>query len=228
VKLLRVLQEGEVERLGSSAPVAVDVRLVAATQVDLMDLVRAGRFREDLYYRLDVVSLRLPPLREREDDIALLAATFLTLHGARHGREIAGIEPRAQQALMQWPFPGNVRELSHAIERAVVLCPDGGSLRYEDLPPAIRGSDGDGNAQQATLSFRIGQMTLPQMERAAIDATMAHVGGDKVQAAKLLGVSLRTMYRRLDEKPGVEAADSEGDPSAPGDRAVQPVDPEEG
>jgi two-component system response regulator HydG len=207
VKLLRVLQEGEIERLGGSGTIAVDVRVVAATHVDLQERVRAGTFREDLYYRLDVVTLRLPPLREREGDIALLAHAWLAIHSARHGRRIEGFEPRALQALATWRYPGNVRELSHAIERAVVLCPDGSALRFDDLPPAIKEHAGASTPAE-TLSFRVGQMTLPQMERAAIDATMAFVHGDKVQAAKLLGVSLRTLYRRLDEKPGVE--DEEG------------------
>jgi two-component system response regulator HydG len=203
VKLLRVLQEGEVERLGGSAPVAVDVRVVAATHVDLHERVRRGTFREDLYYRLDVVTLRLPPLREREGDVPLLASAWLAIHSARHERTIDGIEPRALQALTAWRYPGNVRELSHAIERAVVLCPDGSPLRLEDLPPAIQEAAGVVSPVE-TLSFRVGHMTLPQLERAAIDATMGFVHGDKVQAAKLLGVSLRTLYRRLDEKPGIE------------------------
>jgi two-component system response regulator HydG len=212
VKLLRALQEGEIERLGGQAPVKVDVRVVAATHVDLQERVKQGRFREDLYYRLDVVSLRVPPLREREGDVALLASTFLTRHAARHGRRIEGFEPRALWALSSWSWPGNVRELSHAIERAVVLCPEGSALRFDDLPPVVRdASPGDVAAAERVLHFRVGQMTLPQMERAAIDATMAFVGGDKVQAAKLLGLSLRTLYRRLDEKPGAAAADGGDD-----------------
>jgi two-component system response regulator HydG len=214
VKLLRALQEGEIERLGGQGPVKVDVRVVAATHVDLRERVKEGRFREDLYYRLDVVSLRVPPLREREGDVAVLASTFLTRHAARHGRRIDGFEPRALLALSSWSWPGNVRELSHAIERAVVLCPDGAALRFDDLPPAVRdASPGDAVVADKLLHFRVGQMTLPQMERAAIDATMAFVGGDKVQAAKLLGLSLRTLYRRLDEKTGAATdagADDDG------------------
>jgi len=206
VKLLRALQEGEIERLGGTSVVRVDVRVVAAAQHDLLERVKAGTFREDLYYRLDVVSLTLPPLREREGDVVVLVHAFMAIHAARHDRRIDGVEPRAMQALLAWPFPGNVRELSHAIERAVVLCPDGSSLRFEDLPPALKAHGGAGATE--VLTFRVGQMTLPQLERAAIDATMTLVRGDKVQAAKLLGVSLRTLYRRLDEKPGVEDDDS--------------------
>ena len=228
VKLLRALHDREIERLGGSAAHKVDVRVVAATDVDLQALVASGRFRADLYSRLDVVSLRLPPLRERDGDIALLASAWLAVHSARHGRVIAGFEPLALHALTTWSYPGNVRELSHAVERAVVLCPDGAAIRFDDLPTAIKvgaraaiagghadddsvGGDVGVAVDATTLQFRVGQMTLPQLERAAIDATMAFVHGDKVQAAKLLGVSLRTLYRRLDEKPGVEV-DDEGTP----------------
>lgn len=210
VTLLRVLQDGAVD--AGDGPVPVDVRVVAATWSELPDRVKEGRFREDLSWSLDVVSVRLPPLRQREGDVALLAATFLTLHAARHGRGLpersdgstttAGFEPRALQALSSWSYPGNVRELSHAVERAVLLCPDGHALRFDDLPPAIRAAENDEAAR--FLTFRIGQMSLAQMERAAIDATMVFAARDKVQAAKLLGLSLRTLYRRLGEKPGVE------------------------
>jgi two-component system response regulator HydG len=202
-QLLRVLQEASVDQDGAVVP--VDVRVVAASTVELPLRVKEGRFREDLSWSLDVVGLRLPPLRERDGDTALLAASFLTVHAARHGRAIDGFEPRALHALTTWSYPGNVRELSHAVERAVVLCPDGSPLRFDDLPPAIRAAEHDDGA--GVLTFRIGQMSLPQMERAAIDATMVFCAGDKVQAAKLLGLSLRTLYRRLGEKPGIEADD---------------------
>ncbi len=216
VTLLRTLHDGEIER--ASGRRRIDVRVVAATDVDLQALVTAGRFRADLFAQLDVVSLRLPPLRERDGDIVLLATAWLAVHSARHGRVIAGFEPLALHALTTWHYPGNVRELSHAVERAVVLCPDNATIRFEDLPAAIKAgvrvADNDSDVvgvvgagvvgEVSTLRFRVGQMTLPQLERAAIDATMAFVAGDKVQAAKLLGVSLRTLYRRLDEKPGVE------------------------
>ncbi len=204
VTLLRLLQDGVVD--GGDGPVPIDVRVVAATWSELSQRVAEGRFREDLSWSLDVASVRLPPLREREGDVALLAAAFLTLHAARHDRHMPegaqGFEPRALQALSSWTYPSNVRELSHAVERAVLLCPDGHALRFDDLPPAIRAAENDETAR--FLTFRIGQMSLPQMERAAIDATMIFVAGDKVQAAKLLGLSLRTLYRRLGEKPGID------------------------
>lgn len=231
VKLLRALQDREIERAGNRGVVfAVDVRVVATSDVDLDALVAAGRFRADLRAQLDVVALSLPALRDRDGDIAVLASAWLAIHSARHGRVIAGFEPLALHALTTWSWPGNVRELSQAIERAVVLWPEHGPLRFDDLPAIIKnatqqragqgvvdvGGDNVGDvggaaavvaADARTLQFRVGQMTLPQLERAAIDATMAFVAGDKVQAAKLLGVSLRTLYRRLDEKPGVEVDD---------------------
>ncbi len=207
--LLRALQEKTVEKDKEAVAVAVDVRLVAGSAVEPAERVKEGRFREDLSWSLDVVGLRLPPLRAREGDVAVLAASFLAVHAARHGRAIDGFEPRALAALTRWTYPGNVRELSHAVERAVVLCPDGSPLRFDDLPPALRAAADDDSA--SVLTFRIGQMSLPQIERAAIDATMVFCAGDKVQAAKLLGLSLRTLYRRLGEKPGAFTADDADD-----------------
>jgi two-component system response regulator HydG len=209
VKLLRVLQEGEIERLGGTSPVRVDVRVVAATHVDLKERVKSGAFREDLYYRLDVITLRLPPLRERDGDVPVLAMHFLKRLAERHHKRVSAIEPRALQALTSWSFPGNVRELENAIERAVVLAP-GETLRFEDLPAQLHGlgtpatqstpqgaQGADGTGQ--TLTFRVGQ-TLEQIERACIDATLRHTAGDKALTAKLLGLSLRTLYRRLGER----------------------------
>lgn len=206
VALLRLVQDGAIDGEGDGV-VDADVRVVAASTVEVAARVKEGRFREDLSWALDVVGVRVPPLREREGDVPVLAAAFLQIHAARHGRSISSMEPEAKDALSSWSFPGNVRELSHAIERAVVLCPDGLPLRFDDLPPALRAHHGDDNAK--ALTFRIGQMSLPQMERAAIDATMVFCAGDKVQAAKLLGLSLRTLYRRLGEKPALEHDDDE-------------------
>ncbi len=200
VKLLRVLQEGQIERLGSSEAVNVDVRVVAATHVDLKERVAEGRFREDLYYRLDVVSIELPPLRERDGDIPVLAMHFLKRFSDKHNKTVVSIEQRALDALSSWRFPGNVRELENAVERAVVLS-SGDSLRFDDLPASLREQGGtvepsDGGDR---ISFRVG-VTMSHLERAAIDATLRYAKGDKKLAAKLLGISLRTIYRRLEEK----------------------------
>ena len=209
-KLLRALQEGEIERLGGTSAVKVDVRVVAATHVDLRERVKQGLFREDLYYRLDVITVRLPPLREREGDIPLLAAHFLKKLTLRHGKRVQGFEPRALEALSSWGFPGNVRELENAVERAVVLCP-GDTLRLADLPAPIQEAAALGGAPAGdghTLTFRVGQ-TMEQIERAAIDATLRHTGGDKQLSAKLLGISLRTLYRRLGERSPDAGVDEE-------------------
>jgi len=199
VKLLRVLQEGEIERLGGQAPVKVDVRLIAATHVDLKAAVEEGRFREDLYYRLDVIRIDLPPLRQRAGDIPLLAMHFLKRFAERHQKNVHTIEQAALDALCRWRFPGNVRELENAIERAVVLCP-ASALRLEDLPDAIRAQGPEsGGTLDEIIPFRVG-MQLEQIEKAAIEATLRHTEGDKKLAARLLGISLRTLYRRLEER----------------------------
>ena len=209
VKLLRVLQEGEIERLGGSAPVSVDVRVVAATHVDLKERVRSGQFREDLYYRLDVITLKLPALRERDGDVPVLAMHFLKRLSERHKKSVTQIEPRAWAALSSWSYPGNVRELENAVERAVVLAA-GDTLKLEHLPAqfhdAVDAAQTTSSSSGPALTFRVGQ-TLEVIERAAIDATLRHTNGDKALTAKLLGVSLRTLYRRLGEKgdaPGVD------------------------
>jgi two-component system, NtrC family, response regulator HydG len=198
VKLLRVIQEGEVERLGGRTN-KVDLRLVAATNQDLKQAVKEGRFREDLYYRLYVIPIRVPPLRERRDDILLLAEHFLRLYAERNGRQLAGISRAAADALVRYDWPGNVRELENTIERAVVLCRTA-TIEAEDLPAEVRagsGNDTDGKS----LTFAIGT-PLGEIERRVIHATLSHVGGDKRLCAQLLGIATRTIYRRLEEERG--------------------------
>jgi two-component system response regulator HydG len=196
-KLLRVLQDGVVERLGGTQPVQVDVRIVAATNRDLASEVRAGRFREDLFYRLDVVTVRLPALRERREDVPLLAAAFLRQFSERNGRTVAGYSDAALQALCAYDWPGNVRELQHAVERAVVLC-RGDVIDLADLPDAVRGA-GSGRLPppSSTLSIAVGT-PLEEIERIVIRETLRHTRGDKNLAARLLKVAPRTIYRKLD------------------------------
>jgi len=196
VKLLRVLQEGEVERLGGRT-LKVDLRLVAATNQDLRAAVREGRFREDLYYRLNVIAVPIPPLRDRRDDIPLLAEHFLQRYAARNNRHLSGFSRAAAEALARHEWPGNVRELENTVERAVVLS-RGSAIEIDDLPPEVRsggGVAGDGR----TLSFVVGT-PLEEIERRVIHATLAHVGGDKRLCAQLLGIATRTIYRRLEEE----------------------------
>jgi two-component system response regulator HydG len=219
VKLLRVLQEGEVERLGGRT-IKVDLRLVAATNQDLRAAVREGRFREDLYYRLNVIAVPIPPLRDRRDDVPLLSEHFLRLYAARNGRQLAGFSRAAAEAMSRYDWPGNVRELENTVERAVVLS-RGSAIELDDLPPEVRtgGSDhGDGR----TLSFAVGT-PLEEVERRVIHATLAHVGGDKRLCAQLLGIATRTIYRRLEEERGEERPEERNDaPAATGPTGASP------
>lgn len=196
-KLLRVLQEGEIERLGSSGrPVAVDLRVVVATNRDLQKDVRDGRFREDLYYRLNVISVGIPPLRERRDDIPLLVEHFLQVYRERNNKPIASVASAAMQRLLTYQWPGNVRELENAIERAVVL---GRSsfLEEADLPTELRDFVPMPHASPGSLSFPIGT-PLEEIEQRVIQETLRHTRGDKRLAAQLLGIATRTIYRKLD------------------------------
>ena len=186
-KLLRVIETGDVERVGSSKMRHVDVRLVSATNADLQAAVRAGRFREDLLFRLNTVEIQLPPLRERREDIPLLARHFLTQHARRYGKALNGLDAGALQALLDHPWPGNVRELDHAIERAVLLV-RGDAIRLQDL--GLRPASADGTPD-------LGRMTLDDAERMLIQRALQHAGGNVSEAAKALGVSERTLYLRI-------------------------------
>ena len=192
-KLLRVLQEGEFERLGGTKTVKVDVRIVAATNQDLALLVRERRFREDLYYRLNVITIEIPPLRERGEDIPLLAQHFLRVHAAKNHRELQGFTEAALDKLRAYPWPGNVRELEHAVERAVILT-RGNLIDLADLPPAVS------QAEPATrvVSIPVG-MPLDEVEQRLIEETLRLTKGNKELAAKLLGIASRTIYRKLKE-----------------------------
>ena len=199
VKLLRVLQEGEIERLGGTQTVRVDVRLVAATNKDLVKEVAEGRFREDLYYRLNVVEVRVPALASRREDIPLLADAFLRRHAAKNGKVIRGFSPEAVGILENYAWPGNVRELEHAVERAVVLA-RGEVLEAADLPESVRKGP-LGAASQ--LVIPIGT-PMEEIERRVIHETLRHTKGDKNLAARLLGIAARTIYRKL-ERDGAAA-----------------------
>jgi two-component system response regulator HydG len=198
VKLLRVLQDGVVERLGGTQPVQVDVRIVAASNKDLAAEARAGRFREDLFYRLDVVAVRLPALRERREDVPLLASAFLRRLAEKHGKPIRGFTPAALAALEACDWPGNVRELEHAVERAVVLC-RGETVDAADLPEAVRRASPGAPpaASPGAISIPVGT-PMEEVERLVIRETLRHTRGDKNLAAQILGIAARTIYRKLD------------------------------
>jgi two-component system, NtrC family, response regulator HydG len=214
VKLLRVLQEGEIERLGGSGkPRSIDVRIVAATNVNLAEEVKAGRFREDLYYRLNVIPVNVPPLRDRRDDIPLLAQHFVQVYADKNGKSIAGISPKATERLVEYGWPGNVRELENAIERAVVLTRGNGAIDEDALPREIRDAT-PGTVSATSLTFPIG-MPLAEIEMRVIHETLRHTRGDKRLTAKLLGIATRTIYRRL-EQPEEDGDDAgEPDPKDP-------------
>lgn len=193
VKLLRVLQDGEYERLGGTRTLTADVRVLAATNRDPEQAVAEGRLREDLYYRLNVIRLHIPPLRERREDIPLLARHFLAQRARRHGRTIRGIDPEALAALEHHGWPGNVRELENAIERAVVLAREEW-VRVADLPPVLRRAAPPAEGG-AWITVEVGT-PLAAVERRLIEATLRQCNGDRAVAARLLGITARTIYRR--------------------------------
>ena len=194
VKLLRLLQQGEYERVGGSRTLRADVRVVASTRLDLAEEVRSGRFRDDLYYRLNVVSLSLPPLRSRKGDIPALANHFLAVHGRARGRTLRGISPGALSALFAYDWPGNVRELETAVAQAAGAC-QGDMVGLDDLPTVLRGARPDEGAGSALIPGA----SLFEIEREAILRTLDAVGGSTARAAEMLGVSVRKIQYRLKE-----------------------------
>ena len=190
VKLLRVLQEGEFMRVGGTKPIKVDVRVICATNRDLAAEVKAGRFREDLYYRLNVIQINLPPLRERSGDIADLVLHYVGVLG---GSE-RSVSPDAMAALCRYRWPGNVRELRNVVERMLVLG-SGERIEVGDLPAEIVGSSPDASDQSGT--------SLAEMERRHIEAVLEACGGNKKVAAEKLGISRSTLYEKLRESEGV-------------------------
>jgi transcriptional regulator with GAF, ATPase, and Fis domain len=208
VRLLRVLQDGEFTRVGGSEIVKTDVRVIAASNVDLERAVETGTFRRDLFYRLSVFPIRLPPLRERPEDIHPLVIHFLEHYKQKTGRFISGISRDALQALVEYDWPGNVRELENAIERAIIIA-SGRQIELDDLPEAISRRVHDERAQvrreriEAANEGRAIQLeinvpsTIDEIERRAIEATLDYTGNDKTRAARALGIGRKTLYRKL-------------------------------
>ncbi len=188
VRLLRVLQERTIEPLGSVEAVKVDVRVVAATNRDLTELVRQKKFREDLYYRIRVIHLRIPQLRERREDIPLLIDHLIAKFNRLQGKEIAGVSEQVMACLMKHDYPGNVRELENVIEQAFVLC-RGGWIELNHLPPELRPA-----ADQAGTG---GPMTIRAMEEVLIQEALERHGGNQTKAARELGINPSTLYRKL-------------------------------
>jgi two-component system response regulator HydG len=202
VKLLRVLQEREFEPLGSTKTIHVDIRLIAATNKELEAEVKEGRFREDLFYRLNVVPIHLPPLRERKEDIPLLAEHFFQIYQEKNKKSVKGFLPKTIDTLMRYDWPGNIRELENVIERAILLCRSE-YISPKDLPPPLQGEE---VGEQPIISIPPG-MTLEQVEREAIIQTLEETGGNRTQTAQILGISRKTLQNKLKEY-GLEEKES--------------------
>ncbi len=209
VKLLRFLQEHEFERVGANQTTKVDVRIIAATNRNLRERVKQGHFREDLFYRLNVVAIEMPPLRTRSSDIGLLAQYFLARYAKENAKPISGLTDSALDKLLRYPWPGNVRELENAIERAVVIC-RGEMICSEDL--ALTNAEESGKAQAAQDYPPVPGASLAAVERFAILKTLEYVGGSTSKAAEILGISPRKIQYKLQAylKPA-EATDDFGD-----------------
>lgn len=200
IKLLRFLGERTFERVGSNKTMVADVRLVAATNRDLSAMVKAGTFREDLYFRLSVVPIQLPPLRERTGDVVLLAQHFLLESAAENGKVVKGFTVEAMEALSGYGWPGNVRELRTAVEHAVVLC-RGETIGLRDLPPSVRRSveNGSGTGAEGGIPSLAepGELTVREAERQLIIRALRESNGNRTEAARRIGVSRRTLHRKL-------------------------------
>jgi two-component system response regulator HydG len=197
VKLLRVLETGEIVRVGTNEAIKVNVRLISATNRDLSEAIAGGTFRQDLFHRLKVVSVKLPPLRTRREDIPLLTDYFLKDFAASHAKAVASFTPAVRKALMAYPWPGNVRELRNTVESMVVIDTDG-ILDVDDLPEDVQAAApgaGDGAAGSPSLVGR----SLDDIERYYITETLKQTGGNREEATKLLGIGERTLYRKIKE-----------------------------
>ena len=195
VKLLRVLQEQQFERVGGTEPITVDIRIIAATNKKLLEEVEASRFREDLYYRLNVVPIQLPPLRERREDLPPLAEYFLKFYAEKNHREIRQILPEVLDVMMRYHWPGNVRELENTIERGVIIARSE-YLTLDELPPNIRkiAESTTGYGSEVTVGS-----TIKEMESKFIARTLASVDGNRTRAAKLLGIARKTLQNKMRE-----------------------------
>ena len=204
-KLLRVIQEREFSPVGSDKVRAIDVRFIAATNRDLKELVREGKFREDLYYRLDVYSIVVPPLRERREDIPLLAQTFLQELAAETGKDVKGFTPAALDVFSRYGWPGNVRELRNSVERSL-LSVQGEWIDIADLPNAILGTAAQAGTEGAVLEALSGRNLddwLADVERQAISQALAACHGVQAHAAKRLGIAERSLWHRI-KKLGIQ------------------------
>ncbi len=205
-KILRVLQEGEFERVGGTRTIRVDVRIVAATNQDVGQMVREKRFREDLYYRLKVITINVPPLRDRREDVRMLAEHFLRIYAAKNNRRLEGFTDDALRRLEGYSWPGNVRELENVVERAVVL-ERGTLIGVDDLPEEVAGAT---PLPEGVLTVRIGT-PLAELEKRLLEATLRATRNNKTLTARLLGIDVRTVSRKLERWDEMEEAAGEPD-----------------
>ena len=196
VKLLRVLQEQKFRRVGGRTEQSVDVRVLAATNIDPVEAVQKGKLREDLFYRLNVFAMRLPPLRERKEDLPLLVQSFINEFNTRNQRSIAGVDQQAMRMLEQYNWQGNVRELRNVIERATIIAP-GPFIEPKHLPPSLTGEPAVA-AQQPQVALGPGT-TVEEAERRLIMMTLEHTRDNKTRAAEILGISLKTLHNKLNK-----------------------------
>jgi DNA-binding NtrC family response regulator len=194
-KLLRALEERSVRRVGGTREIAIDVRVLAATNALVRERLASGRFREELYFRLNVFTLALPPLRERTEDLLLLAETFLQEYAQENGKQIVGFSTEAMNLLQQYHWPGNVRELRNVVQRAVILCHEA-EIQPTDLPPAVRPGVRMEAGKHDALRVTLGT-PLDEVERHVILETLAANGGNKTRTASLLGISTKTLHNKL-------------------------------
>ncbi len=195
IKLLRVLQEKKFERVGGEQTVEVDVRIVAATNKDLKEEIKKGNFREDLYFRLNVVNIHVPPLRERKDDIPLLAAAFLKEFSQENGKKIDGLHEKVRSRLYSYQWPGNIRELRNCIESAVVMC-QSNIITADDLPPALRTGINDDTSGKDGINIQVGT-SMEECEKIIIRNTLSHYNGNKTKTAEVLAIGRKTLLRKL-------------------------------
>ena len=205
-KLLRVLQEHEFERVGGARTIKVDARIIATTNRDLVKAVAEGKFREDLYYRLHVVPIKVPRLAERKGEVEFLLGKFLDQFATKHNKPMPQINPIALDQLSRYSWPGNVRELRNYAERAIILSTNGGELNYSDLVPTQSGGSADpilGDGDQFP--------TLGDVEKRLIYLALKKTGGNRNEAANLIGINVRTLRNKLKEYEGSSSEDSETD-----------------
>ena len=195
-KIVRVLQDQTFERVGGAKKVEVDARVIASSILDIEQEIAEGNFREDLFFRLRVVEMRLPPLRDRGTDVIMLAKAFLKEFSDENGKPIEGLHPDAVEALLNHPWPGNVRELRTAIEHAVVLCRDD-TITLQDLPPSIRGESSTLAHPDAKEVLTKKNLTVEDAEKALIIRALKEFDGNRTKAAKKIGMSRRTLHRKL-------------------------------